>query len=67
MYYPAIWLDVLMKSKTNESIVDVPAQIRTEHLPNRSLERHRYFNPLIPYPIHYSLPLIHFKLHGLSN
>jgi hypothetical protein len=40
IYYTAIELESMRKAtKTSDRIVDVPAQIRTGHLPNISLER----------------------------
>jgi hypothetical protein len=43
MYYPSIFLDRLMEiTKTSVRIASVPAEIKTEHLPNKSLEHYRY-------------------------
>jgi len=42
-YYPAICLEGLMKTtKTFSKKVDVPAQIRTRHLQNKSQKRYRF-------------------------
>jgi hypothetical protein len=44
-YYPSIYLEAKI-TKTTISIASIPAEIRTEHHPNASLQRYRYGNPL---------------------
>jgi hypothetical protein len=46
-HYPCIFLERLgITTKTLVRIASVPVEIRTEHLPNISLEHYRYTNPL---------------------